>query len=123
MRKLIALGMTLSMLVAAAQASAGVGQSRTAGDAGRYDRNPSVVQDGGLTHMFFARSQNPCNRLAGCNPDQEQYDLYRKTSSDGGKTYGPAQFVAANPDGPLSHRGRTIAATRRESDGTVFVFW
>lgn len=113
----------LLALLPAASASADVGQSRTAGDAGRYDRNASVVQDGALTYAFFARSQNPCNRLAGCNPDQEQYDLYRKVSADGGKTYGPAQLVALNPDGAGPHRGRTIAATRRESDGTVYVFW
>ena len=123
MRKLLAIGTMLLTLAVAAPASAAVGQPRTAGDAGRYDRNASVVQDGALTYLFFARSQNPCNRLAGCNPDQEQYDLYMKTSSDGGKTYGPARFVAANPDGPGSHRGRTIAATRRQSDGTVYVFW
>ena len=123
MRKLAVAGLMLSMLAAAAPASAAIGQPRTAGDAGRYDRNASVVQDGALTHLFFARSQNPCDRLDGCNPDAEQYDLYRKTSADGGKTYGPAQLVALNPDGPGPHRGRTIAATRRESDGTVFVFW
>lgn len=123
MGKVVALGMMLFTLAVVAPASATVGQSRTAGDTGRYDRNASVVQDGALTHLFFARSQNPCNRLAGCNPDEQQYDLYVKTSSDGGKTYGPARMVASNPDGPGSHRGRTIAATRRESDGTVFVFW
>ena len=123
MGKLVTAGVTLLILAVAAPASGAVGQPRTAGDTGRYDRNASVVQDGALTYLFFARSQNACNRLDGCNPDAEQYDLYLKTSSDGGKTYGPAQFVAANPDGLGSHRGRTIAATRRESDGTVFVFW
>jgi len=115
--------MALLALAFAAPASASVGEPRTAGDGGRYDRNASVVQDDALTYLFFARSQNPCNRLDGCNPDNEQYDLYLKTSSDGGKNYGPAQLVATNPDGAGSHRGRTIAATRRESDGTVFVFW
>jgi hypothetical protein len=123
MRKLVAAGVTLLILAVAAPASAAVGQPRTAGDAGRYDRNASVVQDGALTYLFFARSQNPCNRLDGCNPDQEQYDLYLKKSTDGGKNYGPAQMIATNPDGPGPHRGRTIAATRRESDGTVYVFW
>jgi hypothetical protein len=113
----------LLALLPAASASAAVGQARTAGGESRYDRNASVVQDGALTYAFFARSQNPCNRFDGCDPDQQQYDLYRKVSADGGKTYGPAQFVAPNPDGPGPHRGRTIAATRRESDGTVFVFW
>lgn len=113
----------LLALLPAASASAAVGQSRTAGDAGRYDRNVSVVQDGALTYAFFARTQNPCNRFDVCNPDQEQYDLYRKVSADGGRTYGPAEMVAPNPDGPGTHRGRTIAATRRASDGTVFVFW
>jgi hypothetical protein len=123
MKTLVAAGMMLLMVAVAAPASASVGQPRTAGDGGRYDRNASVVQDGSLTYLFFARSQNPCNRFDGCNPDQEQYDLYVKTSADGGKTYGPAQLVALNPDGPGPHRGRTIAATRRESDGTVYVFW
>lgn len=116
-------GALIAAVTMAAPAHGAVGQARTAGDAGRYDRNASVVQSGALTYLFFARSQNPCNRLAGCNPDQEQYDLYVKVSPDGGKTYGPARLVAANPDGPGPHRGRTIAATRRDSDGTLFVFW
>jgi hypothetical protein len=115
-------GAMLAALVLASPAAAAVGQARTAGGDGRYDRNASVVQDGALTYAFFARSQTACNRLAGCNPDNEQYDLYVKTSPDGGRTYGPAQFVAPNPDGGGSHRGRTIAATRAD-DGTVYVFW
>ena len=120
MKSRLFLGALLCALLAAPSAQATVGQARTAGT--NYDRNPSVVQDGSLTYLFFARSQNPCNRLAGCNADQEQYDLYVKVSPDGGKNYGPPQLVAANPDGPGTHRGRTIAATRA-ADGTVYVFW
>ena len=103
---------------------AAVGQPRTAGD--RYDRNPTVVQDGGLTYLFFARSQNPCNRLAGCNPDAQDFDLWYKVSLDGGKTYAPPVLLALNPDGPGPFYGRTIAAVRSiegASAGTVYVFW
>jgi hypothetical protein len=114
-------GALLIALMLTGVAEATVGQARTAGT--NYDRNPSVVQDGALTYLFFARSQNPCDRLAGCNADNEQYDLYVKVSPDGGKTYGPPQFVAPNPDGTAgNHRGRTIAATRA-ANGTVYVFW
>jgi hypothetical protein len=113
-------GALLIALTLTGVAEATVGQARTAGT--NYDRNPSVVEDGALTYLFFARSQDPCDRLAGCNPDQEEYDLYVKVSPDGGKTYGPPQFVAPNPDGGGNHRGRTIAATRA-ADGTVYVFW
>jgi hypothetical protein len=116
----IVAGLLLISLALAGVAQATVGQARTAGT--NYDRNPSVVEDGGLTYLFFARSPNPCNRLDGCNADNEQYDLYVKVSPDGGKTYGPPQFVAPNPDGAGNHRGRTIAATRA-ADGTVYVFW
>jgi hypothetical protein len=114
-------GALLMSLALASAASATVGQSRTAGNS--YDRNSSVVEDGSLTYLFFVRTQNPCNRLAGCDPDNGQkYDLYMKVSPDGGKTYGPAQFVANNPEPGSDYRGRTIAATRR-GDGTIFVFW
>jgi hypothetical protein len=114
------------MLAAAAPASAKVGQPRTTGDS--YDRNPSVVQDGPLTYLFFARSEEqPCNRLAGCDADNVDYDLYYKLSTDGGKTYGPATLAAINPDGPGPFRGRTIAAVRiggaGADAGTLDVFW
>ncbi len=124
--KRIGTGLVLCMVLTAhpLRVDAAVGQPRTAGD--RYDRNPSVVQDGELTYLFFARSQNACNRLIGCNPDGEQYDLYYKVSSDGGKTYGPPTFLAINPDGPGPFYGRTIAAIRSvegPSAGTLYVFW
>jgi hypothetical protein len=110
-------------LVAVAPAQAKVGQARTTGP--QYDRNPSVVQDGGLTYMFFARSVLPCNRLGAppCNPDVSKYDLYYKVSPDGGKTYGPPQLAAANIEtaNPIFY-GRTIAATRT-TGGTIYVFW
>src|SRR5215212_10794199 len=115
-----ALAAILTALALPGAALADVGLPRTAGD--HYDRNPSVVDAGDVTYLFFARSENPCNRLTGCNADNEQYDLYVKRSLDGGKTYGPATVVAANPDGAGSHRGRTIAATLA-SDGRVLVFW
>lgn len=107
-------------LATAGTASAAVGQNRT--DGPNYDRTPSVVQDGALTDLFFVRSQEPCNRLAGCNADNTDYDLYLKQSPNGGKDYGPDQRVAQNPDGPGNHYGRTIAATR-DADGNVLVFW
>ena len=107
-------------LVAAGSSHAAVGSERT--DGPNYDRTPSVVQDGPLTDLFFVRSQEPCNRLAGCNADNLDYDLYLKQSPNGGKDYGPAVKVANNPDGPGEHYGRTIAATRAP-DGTVLVFW
>src|SRR3954451_3359620 len=113
----------LGLLAFATTASAGVGQPRTAGGAGSYDRNATLVQDGAVTDMFFARSEGPCNRLAGCDPDNGQkYDMYVKTSTDGGKTFGPARLVAPNPEGMTDYRGRTLAATRT-ADGTVYVFW
>jgi hypothetical protein len=115
-----ALAAAVSLLAVPALAGAAVGLPRTAGD--HYDRNATVVDAGGTTYLYFARSQNPCNRLAGCNADNEQYDLYVKTSPDGGKTYGPATFVAANPDGGGNHRGRTPAATALP-DGHVLIFW
>jgi hypothetical protein len=107
-------------LTAATSAHAAVGSERT--DGPNYDRNPSVVQDGNVTDLFFARSQQPCNRLAGCDADNSDYDLYVKQSTNGGKDYGPAQLAATNVDGAGPFRGRTIAATRA-ADGTVHVFW
>jgi len=110
----------VASLATAGSASASVGQNRT--DGPNYDRNPSVVQDGNATEVFFARSQQPCNRLAGCDADNSDYDLYVKKSTNGGRTYGPDQLVATNPDGPGPFRGRTIAATR-DGGGKVHVFW
>jgi hypothetical protein len=107
-------------LAAAGSAHAAVGSERT--DGPNYDRTPSVVQDGALTDLFFVRSQDPCNRLAGCDADNSDYDLYVKQSANGGKDYGPPQLVATNVDGSGPFRGRTIAATR-DPAGTVLVFW
>jgi hypothetical protein len=125
-RKILLLGAALTLLVQAA-AQATVGQPRTEGP--NYDRNPTLVQDGALTYMFFARSQQPCDRidpdpLAACNPDNSQYDMYMKVSPNGGRDFGPDQLVATNPDTttPLDFYGRTLAATRT-ADGTVYVFW
>lgn len=118
----------VALAVMPAVAMADVGQARTSGNGPgqKYDRNPSVVTDGAATYLFFARSQVQCNRLAlpispGC-PDNIGYDLYYKKSLDGGRTYGPATFVAANPTGPAGpFYGRTISATATP-DG-VHVFW
>jgi hypothetical protein len=95
-----------------------------------YDRNASVVQDGRVTYLFFARSRlAPCNRLASCDPDQRKYDLFYKKSFDGGRNFGSAQQAALNPDptpdpNPLvpygGFRGRTIAATKTGNKVTVF---
>src|SRR5688572_9698542 len=107
----IAAGLALAALVAFPCAvEAVVVQPRTTGD--EYDRNPTVVQDGGLTYLFFARSQGPCNRLAGCNPDAQDYDLWYRVSVDGGKAYAPPVLLAPNPDGPGAFWGRTVAAVR-----------
>jgi hypothetical protein len=123
--KRIALGLAVAALATLpCSVEAAVGQPRTTGD--RYDRNPTVVQDGGVTYLFFAGSQNPCNRFAGCNPDTEQYDLYYKVSLDGGKTYAPPVLLATNPDGPGPFFGRTVAAVRSvegPSAGSLYVFW
>lgn len=117
----------LAALAVITPAAAAVGQARTSGP--QYDRNPSVVQDGALTYLFFARSVLPCNRLGTppCNPDVLKYDLYYKVSSDGGRTYGPPQLAATNAatGNPLFY-GRTIAATRSvdgAGQGTLHVFW
>jgi hypothetical protein len=112
----------VTALIAQGSAQAAVGQPRT--DGPNYDRNSTVVQDGALTYLFFARSEDPCNRLASpvaCNPDNQQYDMYVKVSPNGGKDYGPPQLVATNPDGPGPFYGRTLAAT--VSNGTIYVFW
>jgi hypothetical protein len=95
-----------------------------------YDRNASVVRDGKNTYTFFARSQlAPCNRLAGCDPDQRKFDLFYMKSADGGRSYGSAQLAATNPDptpdlSPLTpyggFRGRTIAAIKAGNKVTVF---
>jgi hypothetical protein len=121
--KTAALAAVVAVLTMAAPAQAVVGQSRTGSP--KYDRNPSVVSSGGTTYLFFARSQQDCNRLTTpvpqlC-PDNLDYDLYYKTSTDGGKTFGSASLLDTNPDGPLPFRGRTIAATAT-TDG-VHVFW
>ena len=85
-----------------------------------------VTDATGVTYLYFARSESPCNRLdplttPGC-PDNLGYDIYVKKSLDGGVDFGPAVKVAANPFGPTAaFRGRTIAATAT-GDG-VHVFW
>lgn len=124
---LVAAGAACTVLALASPAHAVVGQARTTGP--QYDRNPSVVQDGALTYLFFARSVLPCNRLGtpACTPDVMKYDLYYKVSPDGGKTYGPPQLAASNLEtaNPLFY-GRTIAATRTvdgSGQGTLHVFW
>src|SRR5688500_8085698 len=116
----VALAATLALLALPSAAMADVGLNRTAGD--RYDRNPSVADAGDAPYLFFARSQAPCDRLAGCNPDQVKYDMYFKKSLDGGKTFGPATFAAPNPEPAGQHRGRTIAATALP-DGRILAFW
>jgi len=87
-----------------------------------YDRNPVAVDDGSRDLLFFARSEEACNRLDGCNADQTSYDLFLAT--DKGKGFAAPVQIANNPGpvGPILWRGRTIAATRT-SDGTVHVFW
>lgn len=104
-------------------AAAATGQPVTNGL--NYDRNPSVVQDGPTTKLFFARSRQACNRLAGCDADNSDYDLYMMQSQDGGRTFGPAMLVAANPGPAGLFRGRTVAATRIASglNAGVYVFW
>jgi hypothetical protein len=116
---------------AAANATSSFGETgRPVTTGPNYDRNASVVQDGKVTYLFFARSRlAPCNRLASCDPDQRKYDLFYKKSLDGGRSYGPAQQAAANPDPTVDanpsipyggFRGRTIAATKTGSKITIF---
>src|SRR4051812_708108 len=108
-RLLTALCLALAaMAVAAPLAGAAVGQPVTSGP--NYDRNATVVQDHGITYLFFARSEQPCNRLDGCNPDNAKYDLWFKKSYDGGDHYGPATLAAQNPEPATDFRGRTLAA-------------
>jgi hypothetical protein len=113
--------LAFSFVVGASTALAAVGQPRT--DGSHYDRNATVVSTGGVTYLFFARSELPCNRFAGCDPDQipTKYDLYVKESLDGGQDFGPALFVAANPNIDPNFRGRTLAATANA--GVVYIFW
>jgi hypothetical protein len=82
-----------------------------------------VVTAAGVTYLFFARSQQPCNRLAGCDPDQipTRYDMYVKLSMNGGRDFGPATLVAANTIPDPTFRGRTIAATAVGAQ--VYAFW
>jgi hypothetical protein len=113
----------LAMLALSAPgASAAVGGPLT--DGPNYDRNPTVVQHGAATYMFFTRTQGPCNRLDGCDPDNgpsAKYDLWFRKSLDGGDHFGPEQLAATNPEPLTGFRGRTIAAV---SDGSrLRVFW
>lgn len=116
----VALAFALGLLALPGLASADVGQNRTAG--AQYDRNASVVEAGPATYLFFARSHDACNRLAGCNPDNQKYDMYVKKSLDGGRTFGPSTLAAANPEPSTDFRGRTIAATAL-ADGRILAFW
>src|SRR3954447_1754705 len=92
------LAVVAAVLVAPAAASADVGLART-GTPDHYDRNASVVTDAtGVTYLYFARSELPCNRLGmppnpAC-PDQVGYDIFVKRSTDGGQDFGPATLVA-----------------------------
>lgn len=125
---LVVLAALVASMTLATSASAVAGQARTsgAGPGGKYDRNPSVVQDGATTYLFFARSEMDCTRLPmptgpSC-PDNIGYDLYYKASSDGGRTFGPATLVDTNPTGPVGpFYGRTISAVA--TPGGVHVFW
>ena len=88
-----------------------------------YDRNPSFIDGHGQDpqRLFFVRTENSCDRLAGCNADGARYDLYEIRSSDRGRTWGTPVLIATNPGTPAFY-GRTVAATRA-ADGTVRVFW
>lgn len=87
-----------------------------------YDRNPTMVEDrNGRRIVLFARSQQPCNRLQGCDADNSDYDLYAMAEDRRGRLGAPT-LVATNPGPPGLFRGRTVAATRT-SDGTIHVFW
>src|SRR5690242_17531282 len=70
----------LLALVAAAPAAAKTDSAKQLTFGDHYDRNPVVVQDGKSTLLLFARSQDDCNRLDGCNADNTQYDLYMKAA-------------------------------------------
>lgn len=119
------LAVALAAVATAPLAQAKVGQPRTA--TANYDRGESVVEAGTFTYLFFARTKDPCDRLAGCNPDNAFYDVYFKVSPDGGKTYGPDHFAAANPVvGPVFF-GRTLAAAETvegtPANPVLYVFW
>ena len=86
-----------------------------------YDRNPTVVQHANETWLFFARSEESCDRLLSCNPDNSTYDLYYIRSANNGKTWGAPTLVADNPHAD-SFYGRTIAATQT-ADGSIYLFW
>jgi hypothetical protein len=87
-----------------------------------YDRNPALVQDkSNRSLLLFARSQQPCNRLQGCDADNSNYDLYAMAEGRGGRIGAPT-LVATNPGPAGLFRGRTVAATRT-SDGTIHAFW
>jgi hypothetical protein len=137
LRAIIVAALSVAALAVTASPAAANGTQSSFGITGKpitsgpnYDRNASVVQDGKATYVFFARSRiEPCNRLAGCDPDQRKYDLFYKKSLDGGRSYGPAQQAAANPDPTPDanpnfpyggFRGRTIAATKTGNKITVF---
>lgn len=91
----------------------------------QYDRNAVAIVDRDTTWMLFARSQDDCNRLQGCDADNSNYDLYSMQSHDQGKTWTEPELVAANPGDPAEgnwFRGRTIAVAQTKP-GTFFVFW
>jgi hypothetical protein len=90
----------------------------------KYDRNPTIVVDRSTAWMFFARSQNDCNRLQGCNADVELYDLtYVRCSLDDGGCSPPTTLMTnPTPTQGGTFYGRTVAATRT-ADGTIHVFW
>lgn len=124
----LALKAAAAVLVACVVASPSLAnaQGRPVTSGPNYDRNPSVVQDGGTTYLFFARSTQPCNRLDGCNADLQTYDLWLQVSRDGGRTFEAATLIAFNPGGATVFYGRTIAAVRATAGpaaGTIYVFW
>jgi hypothetical protein len=131
-RRAAVAGATVAVLclstMAAAVTPLGPGSPVTGGP--KYDRNPSVVQDGALTRMFFARTEvSPCDRLPepNCPADNTTYDLYEMDSTDGGATWGTPFQIADNsqfPNSPWNNPsyGRTVAATRTPA-GDVHVFW
>lgn len=89
-----------------------------------YDRNGVAVVDRNTTWLLFARSQQDCNRLQGCDADNSNYDLYAMQSADRGRTWSAPELVATNPSvtGQAPFRGRTIAVTETEP-GTFYVVW
>lgn len=88
----------------------------------QYDRNPVYLLASNGTHwLFFARSQNACNRLAACNADVQQYDIQAMTSTDG-ETWSNPTTISDRSGIPGTFYGRTIAATE-DANGTIWVFW